>query len=66
MGGVRTYLKMNMENEPKKNPAAVALGRLGGSKNTPAQNAARKRNAILGGARGGRPKKICPETSENK
>ncbi len=32
-----------------KNPAAVALGRLGGRANTPAQNAARARNAKLGG-----------------
>lgn len=32
-----------------KNPSAVALGRLGGSKNTPAQNAARARNAVKGG-----------------
>jgi hypothetical protein len=37
---------------PKKNPAAVALGRLGGSKATEAQKAASRRN----GARGGRPK----------
>lgn len=35
------------------NPAAAALGRLGGSKNTPKQNAARKHNGKLGG----RPKK---------
>jgi hypothetical protein len=39
-----------MEN---KNPAAVALGRLGGSANTKAQNEARKKNGRLGG----RPKK---------
>ncbi len=32
-----------------KNPAAVALGRLGGKANTEAQNAARARNAKLGG-----------------
>lgn len=30
-------------------PAAVALGRMGGSRNTPAQNEARKRNGKLGG-----------------
>jgi hypothetical protein len=30
-------------------PAAVSLGRLGGGANTPAQQAARKRNAKLGG-----------------
>jgi hypothetical protein len=35
-----------------KNPAAVALGRLGGSANTKAQNAARAKNA----KKGGRPK----------
>ncbi len=32
-----------------KNPAAVALGKLGGSRNTPAQNAARAKNGKLGG-----------------
>lgn len=36
-----------------KNKAAVALGKLGGKKNTPAQNAARAKN----GKKGGRPKK---------
>lgn len=36
----------------KPNPHAAALGRLGGSKNTPAQNAARAKN----GRKGGRPK----------
>jgi hypothetical protein len=34
---------------PTKNPSAVALGKLGGSKNSAAQNAARARNASLGG-----------------
>lgn len=29
---------------PRKNPAAVALGRRGGKANTPAQNAARRAN----------------------
>lgn len=38
------------------NPHAQALGRLGGSANTPAQNAARAENARLGG----RPKKHGP------
>ncbi len=33
----------------RKNPAAQALGRLGGSKNTEAQNRARRRNARKGG-----------------
>ena len=36
---------------PRKNPAAVALGRKGGQANTEAQNAARRRN----GRKGGRP-----------
>jgi hypothetical protein len=39
--------------KPTKNPAAVALGRLGGSKNTGAQNAARRIN----GRKGGKPRK---------
>ena len=39
-----------------KNPAAVALGRLGGSANTPAQQKARKRNAKKGGWPKGRPR----------
>lgn len=34
-----------------KNPAAVALGRLGGSKSTPAKAAAAKLNAKKGGRR---------------
>jgi hypothetical protein len=33
----------------KKNPAAVTLGRLGGSANTTAQNRARAKNAKKGG-----------------
>lgn len=37
-----------MTTKPK-NTAAVALGRMGGSRNTPAQNEARKRNGKLGG-----------------
>lgn len=39
--------------KPKKNPAAVALGRLGGSVRSEAKAAAAKKN----GAKGGRPKK---------
>lgn len=39
----------------RKNPAAQALGRLGGAARTPAQNAARKQNA----QRAGRPKRVC-------
>lgn len=40
-----------------KNPAAVALGRLGGSANTKAQNDARAKNAKKGGWPKGRPRK---------
>jgi hypothetical protein len=40
-----------------KNPAAVALGRLGGSANTTAQNAARAKNAKKGGWPKGRKRK---------
>jgi hypothetical protein len=40
---------------PKKNPAAQALGRLGGMANTKAQNRARKRNAKFAG----RPGRVC-------
>jgi hypothetical protein len=44
--------------KPKsKNPAAVALGKLGGAACTPAQNAARKRNAKKGGWPKGRKRK---------
>ena len=39
-----------------KHPAAVALGRLGGKANTPAQARARAANGRLGG----RPKTRCP------
>lgn len=39
----------------KKNLAAVNLGRLGGSKNSPAQQFARRENA----KRGGRPRRVC-------
>ena len=38
--------------KPRKNPAAVALGRKGGKANTEAQNAARREN----GKKGGRPR----------
>lgn len=34
---------------PRKDPHAVALGRKGGAKNTDAQLAARRRNAVKGG-----------------
>lgn len=49
------------------NKAAQSLGRLGGSANTKAQNAARARNAKLGGWTKGRkrgPKK--PKTNQAK
>src|SRR5262249_30194749 len=42
-------------NPTTKNPAAVALGRLGGGANTTAQHRARQQNA----RRGGRPGRIC-------
>ena len=41
---------------PRKNPAAVALGRRGGRANTAAQQATRKANAKFGKL-GGRPRK---------
>ena len=44
----------------KKNKAAQALGRLGGSANTRAQQRARKRNAQLAG----RPRRICTHCGE--
>ena len=42
----------------KKNPAAVALGRLGGKAKSAAQDAARREN----GKKGGRPKKVIRDT----
>ena len=45
---------ISMNESSYKNPAAVALGRLGGSRATEAQ----KRAARANGARGGRPKKV--------
>jgi len=45
---------------PKKNPAAQALGRLGGQANTKAQNRARKQNA----QQAGRPRRICTHCGE--
>jgi hypothetical protein len=41
--------------KPLVSAAAQALGRLGGQANTPAQNAARARNARLAG----RPRRVC-------
>lgn len=46
------YTQGMAKKEPRKNPAAVSLGRKGGSANTEAQNAARREN----GKKGGRPK----------
>jgi len=46
--------------DPPKNAAAVALGRLGGSRNTPAQDAARAKNA----KRAGRPRRVCVKCGE--
>ena len=43
-----------------KNPAAQALGRLGGSANTPAQVKARLRNAKFAG----RPRRVCTECGQ--
>lgn len=56
--------KTTMKQETKKNPAAVALGRLGGLANTPAQNAARAKNAKKGGWPKGRPRKKKPTRKE--
>jgi len=44
----------------RKNPAAQALGRLGGRAGTKAQNRARKANAQLAG----RPRRICTHCGE--
>ena len=44
----------------RKNPAAQALGRLGGQANSPAQNKARARNAQLAG----RPRRVCNHCGE--
>ena len=49
-----------MPTAPKKNPAAAALGRLGGARNTKKQQAARKRNAQLAG----RPGRVCAHCGE--
>lgn len=43
-----------MTNEPTKNPAAVALGRLGGL----VKSQRKAETARLNGKRGGRPKKV--------
>jgi hypothetical protein len=48
------------ETPTTKNAAAVALGRLGGGRNTAAQQQARRQNA----QRGGRPKRVCLHCGE--
>ncbi len=49
-----------MTEQPSKNPAAVALGRLGGRARSPRKTEANRRNGKLGG----RPKKIAkPEVT---
>lgn len=48
---------MTTQQTPKKNPAAQALGRLGGSKNTAAQVKARLKNSKLAG----RPGRVCAD-----
>jgi hypothetical protein len=49
-----------------KNPHAVALGRKGGSRNTPAQQAARARNSKLGGWPKGRKRKAIKAIKAKK
>ena len=46
----------------RKNPAAVALGRLGGRVSSPAKAAASRAN----GAKGGRPKKALARTKGSR
>lgn len=45
------------EKRPKKNPAAQALGRLGGAATSPKKTKAARANAKLGG----RPRRVCTE-----
>lgn len=52
--------RRTLTRPPPKNRAAQALGRLGGTANTPAQNQARKQNARLAG----RPRRICRRCGE--
>lgn len=47
-----------LKDDDGKNVAAKALGSLGGSANTPAQNAARAKNAKKGGWPKGRKRKV--------
>jgi hypothetical protein len=52
---------MRKTKSAPKNPHAQALGVLGGSRNTPAQEAARAANAKLAG----RPRRICTACGEH-
>jgi hypothetical protein len=55
------YTPAMAKNKPlRKNAAAQALGRLGGSANTPAQKRARRENAKLAG----RPRRVCTKCGE--
>ena len=50
---------------PKKNPAAVALGRLGGKVSSAAKTEAARENAKKGGYPKGRPRKpAAPQTAK--
>lgn len=48
----------NCHGEGLKNPAAVALGRLGGRKGGKSKSEAKAAAARANGAKGGRPKKV--------
>ena len=52
--------RSSQQQPPAKNPAAVALGRLGGSRNTTKQNAARAKNA----KKAGRPRRVCAKCGQ--
>jgi hypothetical protein len=49
-----------MTKTKKLNKHAQAMGRIGGSRNTPAQQAARRRNALNAGP----PARVCAECGE--
>jgi hypothetical protein len=51
---------------PRKNPAAVALGRLGGLKGGRATTKAKASAARANGLKGGRPKKQAPAKGRRK
>jgi hypothetical protein len=54
------HKRWKKEEPQAKNPAAQQLGTLGGSRNTPAQVAARLANAKLAG----RPRRVCTVCGE--